>query len=262
MNAVLRGYKVSMLLFSMLVVCIRTADSFIGTASVLIVSLQQFFRRQQQQLKQRMSQSQLAAMKIDGYDDAFEIIDKCSVLGETCDELYDAVRHIDKNGYKIYPTIEEKEWLLKEGTQGSWKLQLATGGGKYTTFKQVPIFAFAMVDEQNFGNGVGLNEDTIILSLLGPHLFQPKKRQMIITIEDMFVPGGNSVTKFLPDFVKNGMGLGKQPEDYESRPPTFTFIGSSSKSLIARGGTGGIAIWTRLEKDVRPAAYGSTVTDE
>lgn len=38
--------------------------------------------------------------------------------------------------------------------------------------------------------------------------------------------------------------------------PAFTIIGSSEKSLIARGGSGGIAIWTRLEKDIRPAAYG------
>ena len=50
----------------------------------------------------------------------------------------------------------------------------------------------------------------------------------------------------------------KQPSDFKTRPPTFTFIGASSKSLIARGGTGGIAIWTRLNKDIRPAAYGKT----
>ncbi len=35
-----------------------------------------------------------------------------------------------------------------------------------------------------------------------------------------------------------------------------TIIGASSRSLIARGGTGGIAIWTKLENDIRPAAYG------
>ena len=39
--------------------------------------------------------------------------------------------------------------------------------------------------------------------------------------------------------------------------PAFTMIGASDKSMIARGGSGGIAIWTRLEKDIRPAAYGS-----
>jgi hypothetical protein len=29
--------------------------------------------------------------------------------------------------------------------------------------------------------------------------------------------------------------------------------------MIARGGSGGIAIWTKLEKDIRPAAYGSDI---
>jgi hypothetical protein len=40
--------------------------------------------------------------------------------------------------------------------------------------------------------------------------------------------------------------------------PAFTIIGASEKSLIARGGSGGIAIWTRLDKDIRPAAYGTS----
>jgi hypothetical protein len=43
--------------------------------------------------------------------------------------LYDAVRHIDKNGFRIYPTVEDKE-ALWDRAHGSWKLQLATGGGK------------------------------------------------------------------------------------------------------------------------------------
>lgn len=64
------------------------------------------------------------------------------------------------------------------------------------------------------------------------------------------------VTQYIPRFV--GMGLGKLPEDYtsegKSRIPAFTMIGASNKTLIARGGSGGIAIWTRLEMDIRPAA--------
>ena len=79
---------------------------------------------------------------------------------------------------------------------------------------------------------------------------------MGIGIENMYL-FSNKVKP--PEFIGNGMGLGKTPEDYitdNSRMPTFTMIGASDKSLIARGGTGGIAIWTRLEKDIRPAAYG------
>jgi hypothetical protein len=200
--------------------------------------------------------SHLQAVKIDGYDEAFAIIDKCSVSGEPTEDLYDAVRFIDKNAMKIYPSLEEKEAFWRD-CYGSWKLQMATGGGKFTTFKPVPIFAFAMVDETNFGNGVGVNEDWILLSLLGAHKFNAKRRQMIITIDDMYL-FGKKATGSLPGFIKDGIGLGKQPEDWTSgRPPAFTFIGASDNSLIARGGSGGIAIWTRLEKDIRPAAYGS-----
>jgi len=187
------------------------------------------------------------------YAECFKIIDKCSVSGQPSEDLYDSVRYIDKKAFKLYPNDEAKS-ELRERAHGSWKLQLATGGGRFTTFKPVPIFAFAMIDEHNFGNGVGLNQDNIILSLSGPHYF--KRRQMGIGIENMYL-FSNEVKP--PQFIADSMGLGKTPEDYtadKSRMPTFTMIGASDKSLIARGGTGGIAIWTRLEKDIRPAAYG------
>jgi hypothetical protein len=201
---------------------------------------------------------QLNAVHIDGYNDAFQIIDECAVSGVPSEGLYDAVRFIDKNALSIYPSLDQKQ-ALWDDAHGSWKLQLATGGGKFKIFKPVPIFAFAMVDEVNFGNGVGINSDTILLSLLGPHFFNPKRRQMVITINDMFLLASN-VSKFVPEFMKTGMGMGKRPEDFPkggSRPPAFTFIGVSDKALIARGGTGGIAIWTRLPKDIRLLAYGT-----
>ena len=141
---------------------------------------------------------------------------------------------------------------------GSWKLQLATGGGRFTTFKPVPVFAYAMIDDKHFGNGVCLNKEFVILSLLGPHYFNSRTRQMGIGIEDLFL-FGNNVTSFVPGFVSEGIGLGKSQDDYKAdmkRMPTFTMIGASEKSLIARGGTGGIAIWTRLDSDIRPSAYG------
>ena len=197
-----------------------------------------------------------SAVKITGYDDAFQVIDDCAVRGTPSEKLYDAIRFIDKNALKIYPDESHKQALWDEA-HGSWKLQLATGGGKYTSFKKVPIFAFAVIDEQNFGNGVGWNQDSIILSLLGPHVFNTQRRQMVITIDDMYLWGYN-VTKFVPGFMKKALGLGKRPEDFEKpqRPPAFTMIGASKHALIARGGSGGIAIWTRLTNDIRPTAYG------
>jgi hypothetical protein len=197
-----------------------------------------------------------SAVKIPGYDDAFLVIDECAVSGMPNDELYDAVRFIDKNSLKIYPDQGHKQ-ALWDDAHGSWKLQLATGGGKSTSFRKVPIFAFAMIDEHNFGNGVGWNQDSIILSLLGPHFFNAQRRQMVITIDDMYL-WGNNLSALVPGFIRNGMGLGKRPENFEKpqRPPAFTMIGANDSALVARGGSGGIAIWTRLHKDIRPAAYG------
>jgi len=186
-------------------------------------------------------------------------IDVASKSGTPSDDLYDAVRVIDKNARHVYPDEESKEELWTRA-YGSWKLVLATGGGKFTTFKPVPIFAFAMLDEQNFGNGVGINENAILLSLLGPHELLTKRRQMVINIDDIFL-GSRKVTDNVPSFIGDGMGLGKRPIDYQkegSRAPAFVFIAASETSLVARGGSGGIAIWTRLKKDIRPAAYNSS----
>ena len=75
------------------------------------------------------------------------------------------MRYIDRSALKLYPDEEAKEQLWQRA-YGSWKLQLVTGGGRFTTeFKPVPIFAFAMLDEKNFGNGIGFNEKNMILSL-------------------------------------------------------------------------------------------------
>ena len=200
------------------------------------------------------------AETIDSYEEAMSIIDQCSRTSSPSDELYSAVRYIDRNANKVvYPTIESKEQMW-EKAYGSWKLVLATGGGKYTTFKPVPIFAYARIDESTFGNGVGLNENVIFLSLLGPHVFEARRRQMQICIDDIFLFSRN-VTNMMPDFLTDKIDLKKRPKDFSGkkgdRIPAFTFIASSDSSLVARGGSGGIAIWTRLENDIKAAAYNS-----
>mmetsp|Transcript_7101 Transcript_7101/g.9382 ORF Transcript_7101/g.9382 Transcript_7101/m.9382 type:complete len:216 (-) Transcript_7101:689-1336(-) len=190
------------------------------------------------------------------YHNSIKKIDICSTTGKPSYDLYEAVRYIDRNALKLYPDEESKEKLW-ERSYGSWKLQLATGGGRFTEFKPVPIFVFAMLDETNFGNGVGFNKNNLILSLLGPHELITQRRQMVINVDDIFL-FANKVTDNTPNFIKNGMGLGKRPIDYKNegkRPPAFTFIAASDKSLVARGGSGGIAIWTRLEDDIREKAY-------
>jgi hypothetical protein len=107
----------------------------------------------------------------------------------------------------MYPN-EAEEQTLWDAAHGSWRLKLATGGGKFTTFKSVPIFAFAMIDEHNFGNGIGFNEDSIVLSLLGPHYFNTQRRQMVITIDDMYL-GGKKSDELCPLLYEGGHGLGQ-----------------------------------------------------
>jgi hypothetical protein len=197
----------------------------------------------------------------DEYKNAMSIIDASSKSGTPSDDLYDAVKIIDRNARYVYPDEESKEDLWKRA-YGSWKLVFATGGGKSKTFKPLPIFAFAMLDEENFGNGVGINENMILLSLLGPHELITKRRMMMINIDDVFL-ASKKVTDNVPKFLGEGIGLGKRPIDYKNngsgsgsgRAPAFVFLAASETSLVARGGTGGIAIWTRLEKDIRPSAY-------
>ncbi|KAL7489306.1 hypothetical protein ACHAW6_014898 [Cyclotella cf. meneghiniana] len=194
------------------------------------------------------------------YAQSFQIIDSCAASAQPSDQLYASVRYIDKNAHALYKSPTDKQQLW-DRCKGSWKLQLATGppsSKSRPTFKPVPIFAFAMIDDENFGNGIGWNQDGILLSLLGNHSFDERRRQMGIGIDHVFLFSSN-VTQFVPRFVAEGMGLGKRREDWErgsTKMPAFTMIGASDKSMIARGGSGGIAIWTRLEKDIRPAAYG------
>ncbi|VEU35537.1 unnamed protein product [Pseudo-nitzschia multistriata] len=207
--------------------------------------------------KQKPKERKRVTLSSREYAEAMSAIDRSSGSGTPVEGLYEAVRLIDKNARHVYPDEASKEDLWTRA-YGSWKLVLATGGGRQTTFKPVPVFAFAMLDETTFGNGVGLNEHRVLLSLRGRHELLTRRRQMVIGIDDVFL-GSKRVTGSLPGFAGRALGLGKRRTDYEAekrRPPAFVFLAASETSLVARGGSGGIAIWTRLEEDIRPAAYG------
>lgn len=165
----------------------------------------------------------------DLYTESMEVIDECAKSGQPTDELYESVRYVDKNAFKLYSEPLSKQQLW-DRCKGSWKLQLATGPPslkQQPTFKPVPIFAYAMIDEYKFGNGIGFNEENIVLSLLGNHYFNEKKRQMGIGIDQIYL-FSKEVTGFLPNFVTDSIGLGKKPEDFagKSKMPAFTMIGA------------------------------------
>jgi hypothetical protein len=198
-------------------------------------------------------QSVLHTAKIDV---AWSVIDECAETGEPCDELFQAVRFLETNAYIIYPDLSHKQDLWDKA-HGSFKLVLSTGSAKNRSFHKPPFFlpfSFAMIDDEHFGNGVGLNQDVIWLSLLHKHYYNTRIRHMVVTIQDVFL-GGKRVTNSLPQSLLDSLNVGKAPEDFD-KPPTFVIIGASDKALIARGNqSGGLAIWSRLENDIRKVAY-------
>ncbi len=198
----------------------------------------------------------LSPITIDSYEKAFRSIDDCAISGEPTVDLYEAAHFIEKNAYKIYPDLQSKLELWS-AAHGSWKLQFSTGGAKQFSFHKPPKwlpFSFATIDDNHFGNGIGLNEKTIWLSFLHNQYFHAKQRRMVVTLAGAYVFGKN-ITTLLPRFIRQHFD--KVPEDYTDKdPPTFVLIGCSEHALIARGNqSGGLAIWTRLPEDIREVAY-------
>lgn len=195
--------------------------------------------------------------KITSYEEAFQIVNECAVRGESNDDLYSAVHYIDANAHKLYPNLDAKE-ALWDRAHGSWKLVLSTGSAKSQSFHPPPRFlpfSYAMIGETYFGNGVGLNDHTIWLSLLHKHYFNPQIRQMVMTLQDIYLRG-HKATNNIPAFLRNKANVGKRPEDFYGKPPCFVIIGASDKALIARGNqSGGFAIWSRMAHDIQPIAY-------
>lgn len=194
------------------------------------------------------------------YEDAVQIIDKCVVEEKINEDLYDAVRLIEKRASKFYPDIDDREDLW-ERAQGCWKLVFSSGSGKNRSFhppKYLFPFSFAMITGDYFGNGFGLGPDNIWVSVLQKNSFNPKIRQLVVTVLDIYL-GGNKATKFIPDVCKEAINLGKSPDDFREagkKPPAFCIVAASEHTLIARGNqSGALAIWKRLPKDIQPVAY-------
>ena len=170
--------------------------------------------------------------------------------------------------FRLFSTLEEKQELWKEA-HGSWELKLSTGDAYCHNFHPPPAFlpfSYAMIADDYFGNGVGLDADKIGISFLHKHYFDPKKRHMVVVIQDVFL-FGHKITQWLPQSWKDKMNLQKHPDDFETTPPTFVIVGASENSLIARGNqSGGLALWTRLPKGIQNVAYknypGLTIDDD
>ena len=192
------------------------------------------------------------------YEEAIGIIDACAVQKSSHEDLLAAVRHVEKNAYRLYPDMAAKEALWQRA-HGSFELVLSTGSAKSRDFHPPPNFlpfSYAMIDDEYFGNGVGLNQDTIWISMLHKHHFDPQIRRMVVTLRDIYIRGLKNTSR-IPALLRKKLNVGKDPQDFtDKRPPTFVIVGATEKALIARGNqSGGLAIWARMEKDIRPVAY-------
>lgn len=217
------------------------------------------------------------AIRIEGYDEAFKIIDQAAETGILKPDLKQAVRFIEVNSYKIYPAKDpshsEELWRT---VQGSWKLTASTGSHKSREFHAPPWFlpfSFAMIDGPRFGNGIGLNQRQIGLSLLHHAHFHRKHRALSVTHPDMYM-GGHRIN--LPEWLRPSvMKVVEEETDSEHRSPnmqtktrnkkvpTFVLVGASKKALIARGNqSGGLALWTRLPEDIREVAFDNFPSSE
>lgn len=207
---------------------------------------------------EKQSTASSSPKRIHSYDEAFAIIDECAINKSSNEDLFDAVRYVERNAYKLYPDLAAKQALWQRA-HGSFELVLSTGSAKSHDFHAPPSFlpfSYAMIDDEYFGNGVGLNKDVIWISMLHRHHFDPQIRRMVVTLRDIYIRG-HKVTRRIPSFIRKGLNLGKNPEDFvEKPPPTFVIVGASEKALVARGNqSGGLAIWSRMSDDIRNVAY-------
>jgi len=206
--------------------------------------------------------------KQEGYtvDQAMKTIEEAAELGERLSdaergELYNAVRFIDRDAHKIY-SAQADRMALWEKSQGSWELRLAYEDSRSQHFFPYPDFrdyamAFTMIEPHYFGKGIARDPSFCFVAMGGPASFNARTRQLLMNYVDFYISGGQvpdwDLSYFMRGYARNWY------EDRRKRPPlAFTLIGASEKSLVVRGSkTGGMAIFRRIEDDMRPAAYGN-----
>eukprot|EP00529_Nitzschia_sp_RCC80_P028256 CAMPEP_0113475070 /NCGR_PEP_ID=MMETSP0014_2-20120614/18925_1 /TAXON_ID=2857 /ORGANISM="Nitzschia sp." /LENGTH=271 /DNA_ID=CAMNT_0000367967 /DNA_START=375 /DNA_END=1190 /DNA_ORIENTATION=- /assembly_acc=CAM_ASM_000159 len=187
--------------------------------------------------------------------------------------LWDAVHYVEQHSFEY--SAEELQTLW-DNAHGYWQLVLSTGSPHNTEFHSppwfLPKFQFAMIDDTNFGNGLGTSPTSIWLALKDKYTYDFHHRRLEVAVDEMYILG----RKVTNPFHRQKQNQQQQPKadedlDFEDNskkqekpnkpPPTFVLIGSSDKTLLARGNqSGGIAVWSRLNDkhttNVRSSAYG------
>lgn len=201
--------------------------------------------------------------KDQGYNkaEALQTIEDCAQRGQSTEELFWAVKFIDRNAIHIYSDPKDKEALLEEA-KGSWELRLAVNSDRDQEFYPHPEFrAFAMafitIQEDYFGKGIASDTSFCFVALGGPSTKNIKTRQVYMNYEDYFINGrqvpGWDLSYFMRGYARNWVAAERK------RPPlAFTVVCATNKVLVVRGSkTGGMAIFRRIAEDMCPAAYGT-----
>lgn len=85
----------------------------------------------------------------------------------------------------------------------------------------------------------------------GPSVYNAHTRQLYMQYEDFYI-SGTAVPEWDLSFFMRGYASRGRP------PLAFTLIACSEDALVVRGSkTGGMAIFRRIDQDMREAAYGA-----
>lgn len=192
-------------------------------------------------------------------DYALATIDDAVRKGRDTEELFTAVKYIDRFANKLYPEGEKRKELMAS-INGSWELRLALNSDRDIDFFPHPEFrafamAFSTINDEYFGKGIAPDSTFCFVALGGPSTRNVKRRQVFMNYEDYYINGrevpGWDLSYYLRGYTREWSG-----EDKKSNL-AFTVIACTDESLTVRGSkTGGIAIFRRREEDFGPAAYG------
>lgn len=196
-------------------------------------------------------------------DDAIKTIHESVEKQEEEDyELYYATRYIDRIAHKLYNKTEKE--ALYERSKGSWELRLAYEDSRkdlnfypYPDFREFAM-AYIMIDDEYFGKGIAASPSFSFVAMGGPCKAIPQKRQVYMDYQDFYINGRAipewDLSYFMRGYARNWYAIERK------RPPlAFTLIAVTDKALVVRGSkTGGMAVFRRVEEDMREVSYGQS----
>jgi hypothetical protein len=228
--------------------------SYLATSSLLPVS----WGYVTPEIKQRWKEPDFTMEK------SLDIIDEAVKQGEDIEELFTAVKFIDRFANQLYPTMDKRQELMDK-INGSWELRLALNSDRDINFYPHPEFrafamAFSAISNEYFGKGIAPDSNFCFVALGGPSTRNIRRRQVFMNYEDYFINGaqvpGWDLSYYLRGYTKDW-----KAED-QKQVLAFTVIACTDLALTVRGSkTGGIAIFRRIPDDMAPAAFGFPMSD-